>query len=96
MKLRFEASFVQEALAQESPVRKGISKVVRLAGQLSFRDLLNHDGIHLEKLKDQIDPASGLPLYSLRATRSARIKALMDGDILVLLTIESDHGKAYR
>lgn len=96
MKLRFEASFVQEALAQESPVRKGIAKAVRIAGQLSFGELLNHEGVHLEKLKDQVDPASGLPLYSLRATQVARIKALVDGEILVLLTIESDHSKAYR
>ena len=95
MKLRFEASFVQESLAQESLVRKGISKAVRIAEQLSFSDLLNHEGIHLEKLKDQVDPATGLPLYSLRATQSTRIKALVDGDVLVLLTIEADHGKAY-
>ena len=96
MKLRFEASFVQEALAQEAPIRKGISKVLGIAGQLSFGDLLNHEGIHLEKLKDQVMPASGLPLYSLRASQAARIKALADGDVLVMLTIETDHGKAYR
>lgn len=95
MRLRFEALFVQESLTQESPVRKGIGKAVRIAGQLSFADLLNHEGIKLEKLKDQVDPATGLPLYSLRATQSARIKAVVDGDILVLLSIESDHGKAY-
>lgn len=96
MKLRFEASFVQDALTQELPVRKGIAKAVRVAGQLSFGELLSHEGLNLEKLKDQVDPATGLPIYSLRATHSARIKALVDGDSLVLLTIESDHGKAYR
>lgn len=96
MKLRFEASFVQESLAQEPPVRKGIRKIVRIADQLSFGDLLNHEGINLEKLKDQVDPATGLPLYSLRATQAVRIKAVVDGDILVLLSIETDHGKAYR
>ena len=96
MKLRFEASFVQQALAQELPVRKGIAKVVRMAGKSNFEGLLNHEGIHLEKLKDQVDATTGLPLYSLRATRAARIKAVVDEDVLVLLTVESDHEKAYR
>lgn len=96
MKLRFEVAFVQAALAKESPVRKGIAKAVRIAGQLNLGELLNHEGVNLEKLKDQVDPATGLPLYSLRATQAARIKALVDGETLVLLTIESDHGKAYK
>ena len=96
MKLRFEVAFVQAALAKESPVRKGIAKAVRIAGQLNLGELLNHEGVNLEKLKDQVDPATGLPLYSLRATQAARIKALVDGETLVLLTIESDHRKAYK
>jgi hypothetical protein len=37
-----------------------------------------------------------LPLYSLRATQSARVKAFLDGEFLVLLMVEVDHGKAYR
>ena len=96
MKLRFEVAFVQAALAKESPVRKGIAKAVRIAGQLNLGELLNHEGVNLEKLEDQVDPATGLPLYSLRATQAARIKALVDGETLVLLTIESDHRKAYK
>ena len=96
MKLRFEVAFVQAALTKESPVRKGIAKAVRIAGQLNLGELLNHEGVNLEKLKDQVDPATGLPLYSLRATQAARIKSLVDGETLVLLTIESDHGKAYK
>lgn len=95
MKLRYETRFIEEALIQELPVRKGIAKVVRITEQLNFGELLNHEGVHLEKLKDQVDPITGLPIYSLRATHAARIKALVDGDVLVFLTIESDHGKAY-
>lgn len=89
-------TFVREALAQEGPVRDGLSKLLRMASELSLADLLKHQGVHLEKLTGKTDPVTKKPLYSLRATRAARVIALVDSDALVLLTVVSEHGKAYR
>lgn len=89
-------NFVREALAQEGPVRDGLSKMLRIVSDLSFADLLKHQGVHLEKLTGKTDPVTKKPLYSLRATRSARVIALVDGDALVLLTVVPDHDKAYK
>jgi hypothetical protein len=52
--------------------------------------------VHLEKLTGKIDPVTEKPLYSLRATRAARVIALVDGDALVLLTVVPNHDKAYK
>jgi hypothetical protein len=96
MKVVCLPNFVQEALAQAGPVREGLSKVIRVAGDLGFAQLLNHQGIHLEKLHGKLDPDTRKPLYSMRATRSARIISAIDGEVLTLLHIEPDHDKAYR
>jgi hypothetical protein len=88
--------FVQEALAQSGPIRVGLAKTLRIAGELGFAELLNHQGIHLEKLSGKVDPATRKPLYSLRLTQAARAMALVDGDYLIFLSIEPDHDKAYR
>ena len=95
MKLICPPSFVREAMVQAGPVRDGLSKLLRIAGALSFADLLNHQGVHLEKLTGKIDPVTRKPLYSLRVTRAARVIALVDGDSLVLLSVVADHDKAY-
>lgn len=89
-------NFVGEALDQSGPVRDGLSKLLRIAQELSFAQLVNHQGIHLEKLVGKTDPTTKKPLYSLRATKAARVIALVDGDSLVLLTVIADHSKAYR
>jgi hypothetical protein len=89
-------NFVREALAQAGPVREGLSKLLRIASELRFQDLLNHQGVHLEKLTGKLDPTSKKPHYSLRATRAARVIALVDEDALVLLSVVADHDKAYR
>ncbi|MBK8726354.1 MAG: hypothetical protein IPL96_10025 [Holophagaceae bacterium] len=96
MKLRFATAFLRTALEQEAPVRKGLGKLLRLAESLSLAELLNHQCVHLEKLVGHSDPTTGQPLYSLRITAGARAIALLDGDSLVLLRMEADHGKAYR
>lgn len=88
-------NFVREALDQAGPVHEGLSKMLRVATELSFAQLLNHQGVHLEKLAGKMDPVSKKLLYSLRATRSARVIALVDGDSLVLLTVVADHDKVY-
>ena len=95
MKLICPPNFVREALAQAGPVRDGLSKMLRIAGELSFAELLNHQGVPLEKLTGKIDSVTRKPLYSLRVTRAARVIALVDGDSLVLLSVVADHDKAY-
>jgi len=94
MKLEIKSSFLASALLQEQPIRRGVLKLLEVAGALSMGELLNHQGIHLEKLKDLPAP-DGSPLYSLRVTRSARAIATVDGETLILRYVESDHGKAY-
>ena len=89
-------NFVREALGQSGPVREGLSKLLRLTQELSFTQLTNHQGIHLEKLVGKVDPATRKPLYSLRATQAARVIALVEEGSLVLLTVVADHSKAYR
>lgn len=95
MKVICPPNFVREALAQAAPVRDGLSKMIRVASDLSFAQLLNHQGVHLEKLVGKMDPVTKKPLYSLRATRAARVIALVDGDSLVLLAVVADHDKTY-
>jgi hypothetical protein len=95
MKVICPPHFVREALAQAGPVRDGLSKLLRIAAELTFSQLLNHQGVHLEKLTGKLDPVTKEPLYSLRVTRSARVIALVDEDSLVLLCVVADHDKAY-
>lgn len=95
MKVICPPNFVREALAQAGPVREGLSKLLRITAELSFAQLLNHQGVHLEKLTGKMDPVTKKPLYSLRVTRAARVIALVDGDTLVLLSVFADHDKAY-
>jgi hypothetical protein len=96
MKVVCPPNFVREALAQAGSVRDGLSKMLRIAGDLTFSELLNHQGVHLEKLSGKLDPVSKKPLYSLRVTRAARVIALVDGDSLVLLSVMPDHDKVYK
>ena len=95
MKVTCPPNFVRKALAQAGPARAGLSKLLRLAGDLSFAELLNHQGVHLEKLTGKSDPISRKPLYSLRVTRAVRVIAMGDGDCLVLLSVVAVHDKAY-
>jgi len=94
MKLDIRPSFLVSALQQSAPVQKGVRKMVEMAALLSFQELLNHEGIHLEKNKGLVT-RDGRPQYTLRVTRAARAIATVDGDTLVLLFVEPDHDKAY-
>jgi predicted xylose isomerase-like sugar epimerase len=67
---------------------------VEVASLLSFMELLNHKGIHLEKLKGLLTP-DGRQQYSLRATQAARALATVAGETLVLLHGEADHDQAH-
>lgn len=95
MELEIRPTFLEAALAMEKPVRQGIAKMVRLAAQLPMAELLNHQGVHLERLKGR-QTAGGEPLYTLRATRAARAVAALRGETLILLYVEADHDEAYR
>ena len=68
--------------------------MVEMAALLSFQELLNHEGVHLEKNKGLVT-RDGKPQYTLRVTRAARAIAIVEGDTLVLLFVEPDHEKAY-
>ena len=94
MKLAIKPSFLESALLLEQPLRRGILKMLEVAGSCSMGELLSHQGVHLEKLKG-LNAPDGSPLYSLRVTRSARAIATIDGDTLTLRYVEADHGKAY-
>jgi len=96
MKLDLRPEFVIAALHQALEARKGVGKMLRVAEALSMGELLNHQGVHLEKLTDRTDPTTGKALYSLRVTKAARATAIIDGNTLVLLDVEPDHEKAYR
>ena len=95
MKLDIRPSFLGSALQQSAPVQKGVRKMVEMAALLSFQELLNHEGVHLEKIKG-LTTREGQPQYALRVTRAARAIATVEGDTLVLLFVEPDHDKAYR
>ncbi len=68
--------------------------MVEIAAMLSFQELLNHEGVHLEKNKGLVT-RDGKPQYTMRVTRAARAIATVEGDTLVLLFVEPDHEKAY-
>ena len=94
MKLEIKPGFLASAMLQELPVRKGILKMVEVAGRLTLGELLQHQDVHLEKLHNLQAP-DGSPLYALRVTRSARALATVHGDTLTLRYVEPDHDKAY-
>jgi hypothetical protein len=94
MKLAFKPSFLQSAMLQELAVGKGVLKMVEVAGMLSMNELLTHQGVHLEKLRNLQGP-DGSALYSLRVTRSARAMASVNEETLILRYVEPDHDKAY-
>ena len=94
MNLDIRPSFLTTALGQLAPVQKGVRKMVELAALLSFQELLNHEGIHLEKGKG-LSTRDGRQQCTLRVTRAARAIATVEGDPLVLLLVEPDHDRAH-
>jgi len=95
MKLDIRPTFLVSALQQAAPVQRGVRKMIEISALLNLQELLNHEGIHLEKNKG-LSTRDGRPQYTLRVTRSARAIATVEGDVLVLLYVEPDHEKAYR
>jgi hypothetical protein len=95
MKLDIRPSFLVSALEQSAPVQKGVRKMVEISALLSFPELLNHEGVHLEKIKG-LTTRDGKQQYTLRVTRGARAVVTIEGDVLIFLFVEPDHDKAYR
>ena len=69
--------------------------MIEVSAVLSLQELLNHEGVHLEKIKG-LTTREGKQQYTLRVTRAARAIAVVEGEVLVLLFVEPDHDKAYR
>ena len=95
MRLSFTQQFILSAISAESPIRKSLAKLIKVAGQLSEQELRAHKGIHLHKIQNQIDPDSGLQLESMEVTSAARVKCLIQNGKLVLLTLHTDHDETY-
>lgn len=84
-------------MAAELPVRKAAAKMLRTLRALDLPQLWTHPGLNFEKLHGMIEPTTGLQLYSLRVTGSARaITCLLNGPTIVLVSLHAQHDKAYR
>jgi len=96
MELDIKPSLLLEALAPDTPpaVRKGLAKLVKAAQRLSEQELRAHKGIHLHRIQNQFDPATGLQLESMEVTASCRLKAMVEGGRLILLSLHPDHDSA--
>ena len=98
MELDLKPSLLLEALAPATPpaVRKGLAKLVKTAQGLSEQELRAHKGIHLHRIQNQFDPATGLQLESMEVTEGARLKVMVQEGKLVLLSLHNDHDAAYK
>ncbi|MGA2081753.1 MAG: hypothetical protein ABSH53_14255 [Holophaga sp.] len=98
MELDIKPSLLLDALDPVMPpgVRKGLAKLVRTALSLPEQELRAHKGIHLHRIQNQFDPATGLQLESMEVTEGARLKAMVQEGRLVLLSLHTDHDETYR
>jgi hypothetical protein len=95
MRLSYTRQFILSAISAESPIRKSLAKLIKVAGQLGEQELRAHHGIHLHRIQNQFDPASGLQLESMEVTGAARIKCIVQNTTLVLLSLHTDHDATY-
>lgn len=84
-------------MAAELPVRKAAAKMLQLLQSLDLPQLWTHPGLNFEKLHGMVEPTTGQQLYSLRVTGSIRaITCLLKGPTIVLVSLRTQHDKAYR
>ena len=84
-------------MAAELPVRKAASKMLQLLQSLDLPQLWTHPGLNFEKLHGMVEPTTGQQLFSLRVTGSVRaITCLLKGPTIVLVSLHTQHDKAYR
>ncbi len=97
MRIEIRPAFDAAVMAAELPVRKAAAKMLRTLQALDLPQLWTHPGLNFEKLHGMIEPTTGLQLYSLRVTGSARaITCLLNGPTIVLVSLHAQHDKAYR
>jgi len=97
MRVEIRPAFDAAVLTAELPVRKAAARLVRLLVTLDMPGLWSHPGLNFEKLHGMMDPLSGLQMYSLRVTGSARaITCLLSGPTIVLVSLHVQHDRAYR
>jgi hypothetical protein len=95
MRLSFTQQFILSAMSAESPIRKSLTKLIKVAAQLGEQELRAHKGIHLHRIQNQFDPETGLQLESMEVTSAARIKCVVQNVTLVLLSLHTDHDETY-
>ncbi len=97
MKVEIRPAFDEAVVAAELPVRKAAARMLVLLQSLELPDLWKHPGLNFEKLHAMVEPTTGQQLYSLRVTGSARaIACLLNGPTRVLVSLHTQHNKAYR
>ncbi len=97
MRIEIRPAFDDAVIASELSVRKAAAKLLRLLQQLELPQLWVHPGLNFEKLHGMVEPQSGEQFYSLRITGRARaITCLIKGPTIVLVTLHTQHDKAYR
>lgn len=97
MKVEIRPAFDAAVMAAELPVRKAAAKMLQTLQALDLPQLWSHPGLNFEKLHGMIEPTTGLQLYSLRVTGSARaITCLVNGPTIILVSLHIQHDKTYR
>lgn len=97
MKIEIRPAFDEAVMKAELPVRKAAAKMLTLLQPLTLQQLWSHPGFNFEKLHGMIEPTTGEQLYSLRVTGSARaITCLLKGPTIVLVSLHTQHDKAYK
>jgi hypothetical protein len=97
MKIEIRPAFDEAVMITELPVRKATARVLLLLQSLDLPQLWSHPGLNFEKLHGMIEPITGQQLYSIRITGSARaITCLLTGPTIVLVSLHTQHDKAYR
>jgi len=97
VKIEIRPAFDEAVMAAELPIRKAAAKMLQLLQSLDLQQLWAHPGLNFEKLHGMIEPTTGQQLYSLRVTGSARaITSLLNGPTIVLISLHTQHDKAYR
>lgn len=97
MKIEVRPAFDEAVMIAELPVRRAAAKVLLLMQSLNLSQLWSHPGLNFEKLHGMVEPITGQQLYSIRITGSARaITCLLTGPTIVLVSLHTQHDKAYR
>jgi len=70
-------------------------KTLKTLSKMDFDQFRRSPGLNLEKLKN-MKTRKGLPIYSIRITRSFRAILSMEGDYLRFISLHPGHDSAYR